>query len=240
LRPKPQVASDIYGTGGILTPLRDTNGMVFQYQPTITYQQEVSYSSIDLVHVNQELYAYTRTNALKLNINGQFSVQNQTEGAYALACIHFLRTVTKMYFGASANAGTPPPVLLFDAYGQYMFNQLPVIVTGFTIGLPNDVDYVPIDLDENGISTQTASSVTVNKKSKTETTPRLNTGKLADPKRNATIMQLENLTGDGYVWLPSVFTIEVSITVQNTPSRLRQFDLNAFRTGALMKQGKWI
>lgn len=240
LRPKPKAAPEIYGSGKLLAPLRDTNGMVFQYQPTITYQQEVSYTSIDLVHVNQELYAYTRTNALKLTVNGQFSVQNQTEGAYALGCIHFLRTVTKMYFGASANAGTPPPVLLFDAYGQYMFNQLPVIVTGFNIGLPNDVDYVPVDLRLNGISDSRGASGTTNRRSRVENTPRLNTGQLADLRRTSTIMTQENLIADDYVWLPSVFNIEVSITVQNTPSRLRQFDLNEFRSGNLLKGGKWI
>lgn len=240
LRPKPKGAPEIYGSSGLLMPLRDTNGMVFQYQPTITYQQEVSYTSIDLVHVNQELYAYTRTNALKLNVSGQFSAQNQTEGVYALACIHFLRTVTKMYFGVSSNPGTPPPVLLFDAYGQYMFNQLPVIVTSFSIGLPNDVDYVPIDLRQNGISDQNISSSNTAKESRTVTTARINQGLLADPKRISTIMTRENLISDGYVWLPSVFTIEINITVQNTPSRLREFNLDQFRTGTLLKNGKWI
>lgn len=244
LRPKPKASSDIYGAGGLLTPLRNTNGLVFPYQPTITYQQDVNYSSIDLVHVNQELYAYTRTNAVKLTVQGQFTVQNQKEGIYALACIHFLRTVTKMYFGASSNPGTPPPVLLFDAYGKYMFNQLPVIVTSFSVGLPNDVDYVPVDLSEVPQQGSAVNGPNTDKTSSTERNSSLNQfSTIADTSRISDIMYIQNLksTGEGYVWLPAVFNIDVSITVQNTPSRLRQFNLDTFRTGDLLKkEGRWI
>lgn len=242
LRPKPQAANDIYGAGGILTPLRETNGLVYPYQPTITYQQEVAYTPIELVHTNQELYAYTRTNAVKLTVSGQFTVQNQQEGAYALAAIHFMRTVTKMYFGASANAGTPPPVLLFDAYGQYMFNQLPVIVTSFTVGLPNDVDYVPLDLSGTSASGSLSSNNRDRQASSVTKTPSVASwSQLSSIDVMSSKMLTTNLTGtSGYIWLPSVFTLDMSITVQNTPSRLKQFDLNQFRTGNLLKGGKWI
>jgi hypothetical protein len=244
LRPKPDAISQIYGEGGILTPLRATNGMVFPYQPTITYQQDVNYTAIDMVHTNQEFYAYTRTNALKMNVSGQFTVQNQTEGVYSLACIHFLRTVTKMYFGQGARVGTPPPVLLFDAYGTYMFNQLPVIVTNFSVGLPNDVDYVAVDLANVGMPNTSGATGNFYKdlSSLVSRNPELSAAsKAQNLMYNTTALQRKSLTSSaGYVWLPAVFTIEVSITVQNTPSRLRQFNLDQFRTGALLKGGKWI
>lgn len=244
LRPKPDAVNLIYGdSGGLLAPLRSTNGMVFPYQPTINYQQDVTYSAVELVHVNQELYAYTKTNAVKLTVQGQFTVQNQQEGLYALGCIHFLRTVTKMYFGASSNPGTPPPVLLFDAYGQYMFNQLPVIVTSFTVGLPNDVDYVPVDLSEVSQQGSSVNGPNTAKQTSVERNSTLNQqAKVSNLSTMGDIMYRQYLkgTGDGYIWLPSVFNIDVSITVQNTPSRLRQFDLDQFRTGKLLQQGRWI
>ncbi len=242
LRPKPNAVADIYGSGGLLSPLRQTNGMVFPYQPTITYQQDVNYTAIDMVHTNQEFYAYTRTNALKLSVSGQFTVQNQSEGIYSLACIHFLRTVTKMYFGQGARAGTPPPVLLFDAYGDYMFNQLPVIVNSFNVSLPNDVDYVPVDLANTAAPGKYISEMFNFKGTLLSTTPQVAAfEKTQNLVYNNTITQRKNLTStSGYIWLPSLFTIEVSITVQNTPSRLRQFNLDQFRTGALLKGGKWI
>ena len=245
LRPKPAATigpNSVYGSDGLLQPLRSTNGMVWPYQPTITYEQQVEYSPMDLVHVNQEIYAYTRTNALKMAVQGPFSVQNQQEGIYALACIHFLRTVTKMYFGTGANLGTPPPVLLFDAYGQYMFNQLPVIVTAFSVELPNEIDYVPIDLGNIQSYTPAQAATNTPGYSKTQTTPQLASYQTAS---NAAYLANQlfktNLkSADGYVWLPAVFTISVNITVQNTATRLRAFNLDQFRTGALMKQGRWI
>jgi len=241
LRPKPDAISTIYGAGGLLAPLRETNGMVFPYQPTITYQQDVNYTTIDMVHTNQEFYAYTRTNAVKLSISGQFTVQNQSEGIYSLACIHFLRTVTKMWFGQGARAGTPPPVLLFDAYGPYMFNQLPVIVTNFNVGLPNDVDYVPVDL-ANTATSGNLNGLYNSVGSLLSRTPQITAyDRSQNLMYNTAVTQRKNLTSSsGYIWLPAVFSIEVSITVQNTPNRLRQFNMDQFKTGALLKGGKWI
>jgi len=240
LRPKPAAVGTIYGSG-LINPLRNTNGMVWMYQPTITYQQGTTYTNIDLVHANTELYAYTRTNALKLTVDGKFSVQNQTEGVYALACIHFLRTVTKMWFGQNdPNAGTPPPVLLFDAYGDYMFNQLPVIVNDFTIGLPDDVDYVPIS--QSYISTQMPSTTSGGYNGIPATTISSGTSAQSIPTTaNTSALQSgSNLSGN-YVWLPAVFNITVSMTVQQTPANLRTvFNLDSFRSGQLMQQGGWI
>lgn len=145
LYPKPGAEQLIYGTD-ILNEVKARNGLSWPYTPTISYAQTVNYSSIDLVHTNQEIAAYNRTPAVKLTVNGQFSAQNQDEGFYALACLRFLRTVTKMSFGATKTPepGTPPPVLLFDAYGEMMFYKLPVIVTDYAMTLTNEVDYINV------------------------------------------------------------------------------------------------
>lgn len=217
LRPKPLATNQIYGSSSLLAPLKNTNGMVWPYQPSVNYQQEVDYTAVEMVHTNQDFYAYKRTPAVKLTVEGEFTVQNQSEGLYALACIHFLRTVTKMYFGQGQNLGTPPPVLLFDAYGQYMFNRLPVIVTNFTANMPKEPDYVPIDL------------------SKME---EMGPAGLIYHGMGRDEMLLKE--SNEYVWLPAVFSISVNLTVQNMPARLRQFDLNEFRNGTLLKGGGWI
>ena len=242
LRPKPAAAGQIYGGNGLLQPLRSTNGVVWPYQPTITYEQSVEYASIDMVHVNQEILAYTKTPALKLSVSGQFSVQNQQEGIYALAAIHFMRTVTKMYFGTGSNLGTPPPVLLFDAYGQYMFNQLPVIVTNYSVELNADIDYVPVNLANIQTYTSLQSKTNALGQSKVLSTPQLQ-GFNNAKNVSAIASQLFNTSlssSDGYIWLPSVFTLSAGLTVQNTATRLRSFNLDEFRTGALMKEGRWI
>jgi len=242
LRPKPAAVDLIYGTSGLLQPLRTTNGLTWPYQPTITYDSTVEYSSIDMVHVNQEILGYTKTPAIKMTVAGAFSVQNQQEGIYALASIHFLQTVTKMYFGTGSNLGIPPPVLLFDAYGQYMFNALPVLVTNFTVELPNDVDYVPVNLANIQTYTQLQTQTNTVGYSQTQTTTQLssyqNAASAAYVASNMFTSSLQSPAG--YIWLPSVFTLTVGITVQNTAKRLRAFNLEDFRTGALMKTGGWI
>lgn len=230
LRPKPGAVDTIYGTSGILQPLRTTNGLVWPYQPTITWDQGLTYGQQDLVHSNQEFLTYTRSNAAKFTVAGKFTCQSQTQGLYALAAIHFVRTVTKMNFGDSdPNAGTPPPVLIFNAYGNMMFNNLPVVVTAFTVGLPDDVDYVPIDVTAYSQSNNSQVSVT----------PALN----FDPNTsydNLTSPSSLNLDSNKkYVWLPAVFDISISLTVQNTPSKLRSFNLDSFRTGKSLKAGGW-
>jgi len=174
----------------ILAPLAQTNGLVYPYTPTIDYSQAVEYNSYDPVHTNQELHSYVRTKAPTINVNGKFSVQNSDEASYAIAAIHFCRTVTKMAFGNSTQAGTPPPVLLFDAYGEYQFHSLNVIMTNFSVEYPSDVDYVKVN------------------------------------------------NSNSYV--PSLFNLSISLTVQNTPDKLRSFSLEQFRSGLAMKQGGWI
>jgi hypothetical protein len=249
LRPKPAATSQIYGASGLMNPLQSTNGLVWPYQPLISYQQDVEYSPSAMVHSNQEIMSYNRTRAVTLTVDGSFTVQNQTEGLYAIACIHFLRTVSKMYFGQSSNPGTPPPVLFFDAYGQYMFNQLPVIVTTFTVGLPNDVDYVPVDMSGLQVANivnnvvpsalQTIYSNVQQVQSLVSNTPSLTN--LSDLSPGATITKFTQTLGGGpYIWLPSVFDISVGLTVQQTPAKLTSFNLDSFRSGALLKKGGWL
>jgi hypothetical protein len=150
--------------------------------------------------------------------------------------------MTKMYFGTGPALGTPPPVLLFDAYGQYMFNQLPVIITQFSVGLPNDVDYVPVDMSYQQTYDNSQSQTNMQGFSKTQKTPQLLSQQASfDANFIASSLFQSGLKGQsGYVWLPSVFNLSVSLTVQNTATRLRAFNLDSFRTGELMKQGRWI
>lgn len=171
----------------ILSPLAQTNGLVFPYTPIVDFSQQVDYSSYDPIHSNQELHAYQRTKAPSIAITGDFTAQNQYEASYCLAAFHFCRAVSKMAFGQSANAGTPPPILLLSAYGEYMFQDVPVILTSFNVSLPKDVDYV----------------------------------------------QVPNST----TYVPAVFSLSLSLTVQNTPATLRTFSLEQFRSGQALKKG---
>lgn len=142
LTPKPSQRGML---SGVLAPLAATSGLVFPYTPTITYQAGVAYNKIDVVHTNQDWNVYKNTESIALDINGTFTAQNETEAAYFLAAIHFLRALTKMHFGdSSENKGLPPPQVLLDGYGTHMFNSLSVIVVNYSVDLNPNVDYVAV------------------------------------------------------------------------------------------------
>ena len=139
--------NDVYATG-IMAVLNTTGGMMFPYTPQISFSQSVNYMDLNLVHSNTDYPAYTRTPSVSISINGKFSVQNQAEGQYALACLHFLRTASKSYFGetdaATSKAGLPPPILVLSGYGNYMFNQLRVVLKSHNWSFDDSSDGIDI------------------------------------------------------------------------------------------------
>jgi hypothetical protein len=133
-----------YRESRVLDPIRNINKFVFPYTPTVTISHQANYSAMDPVHGNYSFMSYENSKIDRINITGDFYCEDSTEAQYWVAAMHFLRSVTKMYFGSnSENAGAPPPVLKLNGYGDFVFNNVPVVVTNFNIDLPNDVDYIP-------------------------------------------------------------------------------------------------
>jgi len=149
----PQSGPILYNDNGlILEPLRNTGGIIFPYNPTINATHTAEYDVQSLAHTNYQQYSYNRSSADQLQVVGEFTAETQEEGRYLLACIHFLKSATKMFYGLDDNRGTPPPVLRFSAYGEQMYNSLPVVVTTSTFDFPNNVDYIAVELPGGGIT----------------------------------------------------------------------------------------
>jgi hypothetical protein len=124
--------------------MKDDGGIIFPYTPIINSSMQVEYSTYNLTHTNYQQQAYSKTNNPQIQLTANFINQTPSETAYCVGVIHFLRVVTKMHWGANdSNAGTPPPVLDFSAYGLYNFNKVPVVVQGFNVMYDDSVDYVP-------------------------------------------------------------------------------------------------
>jgi hypothetical protein len=128
----------------ILGPLRETSGVIFPYTPSITITHNAKYGSTPLTHSNYSSYFYEGSEVSSININGEFTVQNIKEGQYLMAVIQFFRTVTKMFFGADQNAGSPPPLVFLDGFGAAYLPHVPCVVTSFSHTMPGEVDYVSI------------------------------------------------------------------------------------------------
>jgi hypothetical protein len=138
----------------LLAPLVTSNGLVFPFTPTMVISHSANYSPIHPVHTNYPFYAYENSQVDQLVIAGNFIVQNSLEAQYWVACLHYLRSITKMYYGQSQPQGMPPPIVKLNGYGDYVFNQVPVIITNFTVDMPQDVDYISTQLPV-GNNTQT-------------------------------------------------------------------------------------
>jgi hypothetical protein len=172
IRAKTQARDTIYGPqgSGLMAPLWETNGVIFPFTPTIAYSHAVNYTQLTPTHSNTDYQVFTNAVALQMQITAVFSAQNKQEAEYMLACLHFFRSITKMRFGENDPlAGLPPPVVLLSGYGQYMFNDLPVIINTFTMDLPNNVDYIQVE--HEGSSTWLPAMTTFNLTVTVQTTP---------------------------------------------------------------------
>lgn len=153
LRPKQTSGSTfpLFGDEkSVLYQLNATGGAIFPYTPTITMSHKATYSEQSPVHANTDYHLYNNTPAVQIQIQGDFTAQNLDEARYTLACMHFFRTSTKMHFGVNdPNAGLPPPMLVLSGYGEFMFNSLDVILTDFSMEMPNGVDYMEVTIGES-------------------------------------------------------------------------------------------
>ena len=125
-------------------PLVPTNGVIFPYTPAVTINHVARYGTSQLTHSNYTSYFYEGSEVQNITINGEFTVQNIAEGQYLMAAIQFFRSCTKMFYGASPLAGTPPPMVFLNGYGGTYLPNVPCVITQFSHTMPADVDYVNI------------------------------------------------------------------------------------------------
>lgn len=131
-------------TPGILQPLQATNGILFPYTPNISVQYAAHYDGTEVAHNNYKIYQYKNSSVDSISITCDFTAQDTFEANYLLAVIHFLRSVTKMFYGQDQNPkrGTPPPLCYLTGLGSFQFDAHPLAITNFTYNLPTDVDYI--------------------------------------------------------------------------------------------------
>lgn len=128
----------------LLAPLRNTNGIIFPYTPTISVTYAANYQTNNPVHSNYKIFQYENSYVDSINISCDFTAQDTEQAKYLLAVIHFLRSATKMFYGQdqSPKPGTPPPLVYLFGMGEFQFNAHPMVISNFTMSLPNDVDYI--------------------------------------------------------------------------------------------------
>lgn len=133
----------------LFKPLRQAGGLIFPYTPTISINHTTNYTDQPITHQNYQFVAYQYSRVSDIQIIGDFVVEDAVQAQYWLSAVHFLRSVSKMYTGEDkSTAGNPPPLMLFNAYGDYVFKNIPVVVKSFSVSLPKEVDYITTKITE--------------------------------------------------------------------------------------------
>ncbi len=158
-RVKLKVPSKYLTPSGYLTlwPIVNNGGIVFPYTPSISQDYTANYTNLNPIHSNYTQYFYKNSLVGPISVSGKFAVQNEEDAYLWLATTHILRALTKMHFGTDEDAGAPPPVCRFFAYGEQQYYNVPVVLQTFKIDLPDNVDYYATKInDETGRVTNDA------------------------------------------------------------------------------------
>jgi hypothetical protein len=133
--------------------VKQAGGILFPYTPSISYDSQASYGSVNPLHSNYTQHFFKNSSISNITISGKFTVQNEAEAAVWITTVELSRLLVKMPFGKDQNAGSAPPVCRLHAYGDWIFNNVPVAVTSFKFDLPDGVDYIARGYDGTGYHT---------------------------------------------------------------------------------------
>lgn len=136
-------------TGHAMWPIVQTGGLVFPFNPSISEGVNVKYNSMEMVHSNEAYHVYQATENVHITLsNCTWVCDTFANAVYTLSVLHFLRAYSFMDFGkaraAGAIRGRPPSPMWFSAYGNYAYNQVPVLYQRADWTMPDDVDYVGV------------------------------------------------------------------------------------------------
>lgn len=151
------------GSPGATETIMQNKGIVWPVTPFINMSHSANYDSRGVIHNNYPYYAYQNSQVDQITISGSFPVSDQRSGHNWLGTLHFLRTVTKMYYGKGANQGNPPPICRLNGYGDFVYKDVPVVVTNFNVELREAVDYIGVSVPTTTGGSKTTKSEKANK-----------------------------------------------------------------------------
>ena len=135
-----------FGNSPVLKPLVDAGGLIFPYTPTITINQSAKYDSLPVTQTNYTFPAFKNSDPGTIQITAPMNVEDKTQALYWIAALHYCRSLTKMFSGSDPKAGNPPPIVYLNGYGNYVFKNIPCVVTNFQSTLENGCDYISVDV----------------------------------------------------------------------------------------------
>lgn len=229
----------------VLKPLLDAGGLIFPYTPTINMTSNATYSDITTTHTNYIHRAFARSDPGAIRINAPMYVEDAGQALYWIAAVHYLRSLTKMFNGNDMKAGNPPPIIQLNGYGNYVFKNVPVVITNFSCSLSNDCDYIGVEVvgsmagqlegltdSISGISNTLGSTFSVLNPVTNIVSGLANTaGQIAGALG---AFGVGGTTSGGVTHVPTKSTLEVSLQPVYSRTSSRKFSLDRFVTGGYL------
>lgn len=246
---KDLITSDSLFRGFLRSQLGKAQGLIFPYTPKITMNYSINYEKTDFIHSNLSFNSYKNSPPPTISLNAKFTADTKANAIHMLSAVWFLQACSKCDTGLNtmckgdnkntanrSGAGLPPPVLYLNGYANLMDN-IPVIIEGFTVDYPDDIDYVRLDLQ-----------MAINKpKQRTFKDPLAESLKQTNPllDDNFSFFTSENAKGvpdDRYsiltFWLPMTMSIPINLRIQpNIAQDIKTFSLDAYKSGVLKNTG---
>jgi hypothetical protein len=229
---------------GILSYLKETNGVIFPYTPQIQITYAAHYDAAEVTHSNYKIYQYKNSSVDQVQITCDFTAQDTYEANYLLAVIHFFRSVTKMFYGNDQipKPGTPPPLCYLSGLGGFQFDDHPLVINSFNYNLPNEVDYIRASsptlmpgVNSTGYNSNTKNSTP------TASDIRMATGET--PLNQGAIASAPNFPNKATNTTPTYVPTKMQITISAYPIVTRNdisnnFSLREYATGKLLQGRK--
>lgn len=191
-----------------LFPIFLTNGLVFPYNPTISEGVSVKYDAVELTHANESFHVYRATDNVRINISNAVWTCDTFDNAVYAMAALHFFRTYSQMDFGAGRSGRPPSPMWFSAYGNYAFHRVPVLLEKADWTFPNDVDYVGI--------------------------PEFGSAEYADRK-----LRFERDESIPYTWIPMKFEISsISLVVQHSPRFWTTWNLDDFRSGRMVQQGR--
>tara|TARA_B100000035_G_C21003868_1_gene556255 strand:- start:407 stop:1198 length:792 start_codon:yes stop_codon:yes gene_type:complete len=174
-------STSTFRSSPILEPLQMTDWYcVFPVTPQIQLVSSANYDTLAPIHSNYPFPQYMQSQVEDMSIAGNFPVQSESDGMYWVAAVHFFRSLTKMFYGESAEKGSPPPLVKLSGYGDYVLPNVPVVVTNFSFDLSNNVDYLKVNTGKFGEYSSTYQMVPTNSLLSIQVKPTYSRAKVAE------------------------------------------------------------
>jgi hypothetical protein len=120
--------------------------IVFPVLPTMTLSHKANYKEDNLVHTNYQFLSYRSSQPDDIQITCDWPVETPNDALQWLQMILLGRSLTKMFYGASANLGNPPPICTLRGYSGnangVILPDMPIVVKAFSFDLKDDVGYI--------------------------------------------------------------------------------------------------